>query len=110
LATRHYLDADHDADHADNKCAGLCFSGEGEIIARLTLAFQVMHQISQCTAEKAIERALDDLGKMGGEAVCIFIDKDGYIAWSHNSSHFAAAYQTSHANEPTIRLKKEGIF
>lgn len=92
--------------YVDNGRAGLCFSGDGESIARLTLAATVMNTLSHSSPDQAIENALGSLDRIGGEAGCILLDQNGKPAWGHNSSHFAVAYQSSEENEPTVNLKK----
>lgn len=79
--------------YADNNRAGLCFSGDGEKIARVMLAAETLHRLEEMPPQKAVENALLCLDRVGGEAGCILIDRFGDIAWSHNSPHFAVACQ-----------------
>lgn len=92
--------------YADNTRGGLCFSGEGEKIARSMLAAEVLRGLETMPPLQAIEAAFPRIEKIGGEAGCILIDREGNVAWSHNSPHFAVAYQTSDGPTPAVFIRK----
>jgi L-asparaginase / beta-aspartyl-peptidase len=96
--------------YADNHIGAVAFSGDGESIARVACAAQVMVKINEDGPELAIEKALEQLPGVGGaegDGGGIGIAKDGRIGWAHNSSHFAVAYQTSEMDAPVACLKKD---
>ena len=93
--------------YADNNIGAVAFSGHGEGIARLALAAQVMASIEREGPEKALEKALAQLPRVGGDAGGIAIAKDGRIGWTHNSPHFAVAMTASDMNEPRVWLHKD---
>lgn len=94
--------------YADNMRGGLCFSGDGESIARVMLAAEVLNRLEHMEPEDAIEDGLKLLDRVNGEAGCILIDKKGNLAWSHRSDNYAVAYQTSDT-EPFVSLKKSRV-
>jgi beta-aspartyl-peptidase (threonine type) len=93
--------------YADNNIGAVAFSGHGEGIARLALAAQVMGSIDREGPEKALEKALAQLPRVGGDAGGISIAKDGQMGWTHNSPHFAVAMTASDMNEPRVWLHKD---
>jgi beta-aspartyl-peptidase (threonine type) len=94
--------------YADNHVGAVSFSGDGESIARLALAGQVMASIGESGPEAAIAKAVEQLpGVGGGDGGAIAIAKDGRIGWAHNSPAFAIAYSSADAPEPRAYLKKD---
>ena len=93
--------------YADNAVGAVCFSGDGEQIARAMLAARVMHGFDAVDPQRTIEASLRSLGRVGGEAGAIALTPEGVIGWAHNSSHFAVAYASSTLPEPEIYLSKE---
>jgi beta-aspartyl-peptidase (threonine type) len=96
--------------YADNHIGAVSLSGDGESIARLTLASRIMARINEDGPERAIADAVQELpGVGGGEADggAIAIAKDGRLGWGHNSPHFAVALVTDAMNEPCAWLRKE---
>jgi beta-aspartyl-peptidase (threonine type) len=93
--------------YADNNIGAVAFSGHGEGIARLALAAQVMASIEREGPEKALEKALAQLPRVGGDAGGISISRDGQMGWTHNSPHFAVAMTASDMNEPRVWLHKD---
>jgi beta-aspartyl-peptidase (threonine type) len=97
--------------YADNHIGAVSFSGDGETIARLTLASRVMASIEYGERiEQAIAKSLAKLPGTGGadaDGGGIGIHKDGTVAWAHNSPMFAVAIATSDAPEPEVYLKKD---
>lgn len=93
--------------YADNAIGAVCFSGDGEYIARMMLAARVMHGFDAVDPGKTVEAALAAMGRIGGEAGAIVLSADGTMGWAHNSSHFAVAYESSASAGPKVFLSKE---
>ena len=81
--------------YADNTVGGVSLSGEGESLIRVTLASRLMRALESLPPGEAIETALTDLARVGGEAGLIVIDADGRVDWSHNSAQFAVAHAST---------------
>jgi L-asparaginase / beta-aspartyl-peptidase len=92
--------------YADSEVGGASLSGDGERIARMTLASKVMQNLAALGPQGAAERALASLNAVGGEAGAIVLDSRGGIGWAHNSPHFAVAFVTSEAATPRVHLSK----
>ncbi|HEX8644484.1 MAG TPA: isoaspartyl peptidase/L-asparaginase family protein [Allosphingosinicella sp.] len=96
--------------YADNHVGAVSFSGDGETIARLTLASRVMASLENGEGmEQAIAKSVAKLPGTGGSEADgggIGIHKDGTIGWAHNSPMFVVSYVTSGMGEPRIYLKK----
>jgi L-asparaginase / beta-aspartyl-peptidase len=88
--------------YADNFMGAVAYSGDGEQIARLTLASRTMRHLEIEDPVAAVRKALAALDRTGGEAGGIAMDKAGRIGWAHVSPHFAVAWATS--DEPTARV------
>lgn len=96
--------------YADNHIGAVSFSGDGESIARVALAAQVMASIGRDGPEEAIRKAVEQLPAVGGasgDGGAIAIRKDGRIGWAHNSPAFAIAYASVDAPEPRAFLNKD---
>ena len=96
--------------YADNHIGAVSFSGDGETIARVALAAQVMASLSEDGPEEAVRKAVEQLPGVGGPSADgggIAIAKDGRIGWAHNSPAFVVAYATSGSPEPKAWLSKE---
>ncbi len=96
--------------YADNHVGAVSFSGDGESIARLALAAQVMASIGREGPEEAIRKAVEQLPGVGGasgDGGGIAIAKDGRIGWAHNSPAFAIACASADSPEPKAYLSKE---
>jgi beta-aspartyl-peptidase (threonine type) len=94
--------------YADNHVGAVSFSGDGESIARLALAAQVMASIGRDGPEEAVRKAVEQLPGVGGsDGGGIAIAKDGRIGWAHNSPAFAVAYASADAPEPRAFLNKD---
>jgi beta-aspartyl-peptidase (threonine type) len=93
--------------YADNHVGAVSFSGDGESIARLALAAQVMASIGRDGPEEALRKAVEQLPGIGGDGGGIAIAKDGRIGWAHNSPAFAVACASGDAPEPKAFLKKD---
>lgn len=81
--------------YADDKLGGVAFSGDGESILRTMLAAHVMHRLESGSAREAADYAIEKLGRVGGEAGAIVVDREGRIGVAHNSDHFATALAAS---------------
>lgn len=92
--------------YCDDSAGGVVFSGDGEHIARMMLAARVMHTIDALGPTGALEAALRQLERIGGEAGGIVLTPDGTVGWAHNSPHFAIAYATSDDPAPKVFLSK----
>lgn len=92
--------------YAENTTGGVSLSGEGESIARMMVAGRVMRNLAHEHPQKAIEDALAELDKVGGDAGAIAIDAQGQIGWAHRGTHFAVALMKDGMNEPAVWLKK----
>ncbi|HLL29660.1 MAG TPA: isoaspartyl peptidase/L-asparaginase family protein [Allosphingosinicella sp.] len=96
--------------YADNHIGAVSFSGDGESIARLALAAQVMASIGRDGPEEAVRKAVEQLPGVGGasgDGGGIAISKDGQIGWAHNSPAFAIAYASGDSPEPRAFLSKD---
>jgi beta-aspartyl-peptidase (threonine type) len=97
--------------YADNHIGAVSFSGDGETIARLSLAARIMSALEHGTAmEQAIASAVAKLpgtGGAGADGGGIGIHKDGTIGWAHNSPMFAVGFITADMARPEIYLKKD---
>jgi L-asparaginase / beta-aspartyl-peptidase len=95
--------------YADNHIGAVAFSGDGESIARVACAAQVMVRINEDGPEPAIAKAIDQLPGVGGvegDGGGIGIARDGRLGWAHNSPHFAVALVTSDMEKPRAYLTK----
>jgi beta-aspartyl-peptidase (threonine type) len=96
--------------YADNHVGAVSFSGDGESIARLALAAQVMASLGRDGPEEAVRKAVEQLPGVGGASADgggIAIATDGRIGWAHNSPAFVVAYASGDAPEPRAYLKKD---
>lgn len=81
--------------YADDRLGGVSLSGDGESIVRTMLAGHAMQALRTFGAGRAAGHALDQLGRVGGEAGLIVIDGAGRFGAAHNSDHFALALHAS---------------
>lgn len=77
---------------AENNVGAVSFSGDGESIIRLTLASRIMHAVSAGSSDSAARQAISMMARVGGEAGCIVLDRQGRPGVSHNSDHFAFGF------------------
>ena len=92
--------------YADNKRGAVSVSGDGEAIARVTLAAAFLHFLQGENPKKAIDLSLSAFERVKGEAGLIAINPSGEIFWGHNSSSFVVGLARSSSKEPIIYLKK----
>jgi beta-aspartyl-peptidase (threonine type) len=93
--------------YADNHVGAVALSGDGEGIARLAAAAQIMAALERDGPEAAIAKALSQMSRVGGDAGGIALDRQGRMGWWHNSPAFAVAMVDSDMDSPGIWLKKE---
>jgi beta-aspartyl-peptidase (threonine type) len=97
--------------YADNHVGAVSFSGDGETIARLTLASRVMASLEDGEGmEHAIAKSVAKLpgtGGAGADGGGIGIRKDGEIGWAHNSPMFVVGLVASGMPAPKVYLKKD---
>jgi beta-aspartyl-peptidase (threonine type) len=93
--------------YADNHIGAVALSGDGEGIARLAAAAQIMGAIEGDGPEGAIAKALSQMHRVGGDAGGIAIDRGGRMGWWHNSPDFAVAMTAQEFTAPRIWLNKE---
>jgi len=92
--------------YADDRAGAVCFSGDGERIARTMLAARVIAILERGDdAQSAAEASLQHLARVGGEAGAIVMNAGGEIGWAHNSDHFTVAMQRAGA-PAQIHLKR----
>ena len=92
--------------YADDKIGAVALSGDGENIARMTLATRIMRELEAEVPQVAAERGILSLERIGGEAGAITVDRAGRVGWAHNSSHFAVAWATSDECEGRVSLQR----
>ncbi|MBR0664468.1 asparaginase [Roseomonas hellenica] len=92
--------------YADNERGAVCFSGDGEGIARALLAAHAMELLVE-SPQRAMDDAMARVQRLGYEAGGVAIDRAGRIGWAHNTAHFAVAMATSRDGRPRIYLHKQ---
>ena len=95
--------------YADDQRGGVCFSGDGESIVRVSLAAHVMSGLKSHAPQAAIDDAMQQLRRVGGAAGGIAIGSNGEMAWAHNTPHFPVAYMSSTLSSPRIYLGSADI-
>lgn len=95
--------------YADNSAGSVSLTGDGESIMRLALAHRITS--SMCNgedADRAAEEAIAAMARrVGGEAGCIVLDRQGRIGVAHNADNLAYAYRTSGMPSAIAAVKKE---
>ncbi len=95
--------------YADNMAGGCSLTGDGESIMRLALAHRIVS--SMCdgeSADRAAEEAIAVMARrVGGEAGCIVLDRQGRVGFAHNAKNLAHAYRTSEMPGAISSVKKE---
>jgi L-asparaginase / beta-aspartyl-peptidase len=96
--------------YADDRVGGTSLSGDGETIARVALASQIIASLKKGESlELALTTAVAELPQVGGEEAdggAIAITAEGRVGWAHNSPHFAVALIRDGMNEPGVWLAK----
>ncbi len=79
--------------YADSLAGGVAATGIGESISRTMLAARTMFALEAGqSAQAAVEAALQRLGRVGGDAGLIAMDRNGRIGWSHTGDQFAIGW------------------
>jgi L-asparaginase / beta-aspartyl-peptidase len=78
--------------YADDQRGAVALSGEGEAIARVMVAGEVIRLMQTMPVQDSLQAALRLVGRVNGEAGMIAISPAGEVGWTHNSAHFAVAY------------------
>lgn len=96
--------------YADDTLGGCAFSGDGEAILRTLLASQVMHALERGgSATEAAAHAIARLGRVGGEAGAIVIERSGAFGIAHNSDHFALALHAAGLDAPCAGVHRDEL-
>jgi len=95
--------------YADDLLGGVAFSGDGESIIRTTLAAHVMRVLESGSANDAAAGSIERLGRVGGEAGAIVIDRSGQFGVAHNSDHFAIAAWSSRMAAPAAGIHRDEL-
>ena len=95
--------------YADNMAGGVALTGDGESIMRLALAHRIITAMCNGeTADRAAEEAIAAMARrVGGEAGCIVLDRQGRIGVAHNADNLAHAYRTSEMPSTIASVKKQ---
>lgn len=83
--------------YADNAAGACAMTGDGESIMRLALAHRVIDSMLHgANADQAAEEAIAVMARrVGGQAGCIVLDRQGGVGCAHNADHLAHAYRTA---------------
>jgi beta-aspartyl-peptidase (threonine type) len=92
--------------YVDNEIGGVAFSGDGEQIARRTLAARVMQALDDTSPDDSLGRAIADVASINGEAGGILLTREGNFAWDHNSRDFAVALLNDQMPGPAFYTTK----
>lgn len=95
--------------YADDMVGATALSGEGENIARVTLAARIIGAMENGAGPADAGRLmLQQLARVDGEAGAIILDRQGRIDAAHNSDHFALAVAGS-AIEPRAAIRRDEL-
>ncbi|MDQ6911956.1 MAG: isoaspartyl peptidase/L-asparaginase family protein [Verrucomicrobiota bacterium] len=94
--------------YADNMAGACSLTGDGESIMRLALAHRIVSAMCDGEdADRAAEEAIAVMARrVGGEAGCIVLDRQGRIGLAHNADNLAHAYRTWEMRETVADVKK----
>ncbi len=95
--------------YADNSAGGVSLTGDGESIMKLALAHRITNSICNGEdADRAAEEAIASMARrVGGEAGCIVLDRQGRVGVAHNAENLAHAYRTSEMRCATASVQKQ---
>src|SRR6185312_4382122 len=91
--------------YADRR-GGVSLSGEGEKIARVLVAAEVMHALDGHPAQAAAEHGVARLESIGGDGGCIVLDRQGRFGCAHNSGQFAVGLAAPGLDQPLAFLHR----
>lgn len=94
--------------YVDDGVGGVALSGDGDAIARVLLASQIMRELETAPPTQAARAGLQKLDRVGGEAGAIVLDPSGRIGCAHTSEHFAVAY-AAHDRAPRAVLHQDEL-
>lgn len=94
--------------YVDDAIGGVALSGDGDAIARVLLAAQIMRELEAVSPTEAALKGLQKLDRVGGEAGAIVLDRQGRIGCAHTSEQFAVAYAT-HRDAPRALLHQDEL-
>jgi L-asparaginase / beta-aspartyl-peptidase len=94
--------------YVDDALGGVALSGDGDAIARVLLASQVMRHLETSSPMSAARTGLQKLARVGGEAGAIVLDLRGRIGCAHTSEHFAVAF-AAHDQAPRALLHQDEL-
>ncbi len=84
----------------------MSLSGEGEKIARVLVAAEVMHRLDGHPAQAAAEHGIARLASIGGSGGCIVLDGQGRFGCAHNSGQFAVGLAAPGLDQPLAFLHR----
>lgn len=91
--------------YADSRAGAVSATGDGERIARMTLAARVVRDLEAAVhPQRAVELALSDLQHIGGDAGLIALDREGRIGWSFNATQFVVGWADSARPAPQVEV------
>jgi beta-aspartyl-peptidase (threonine type) len=85
---------------------GVSLSGQGEKIARVLVAAEVMHALDGATAQAAAEHGVARLAAIGGDGGCIVLDRKGRFGCAHNSEQFTVGLAAPGLDQPLAFLHR----
>lgn len=94
--------------YADDAVGAVALSGDGDAIARVLLAAQIMRDLETSPPPRAARSGLQKLQRVGGEAGAIVLDPQGRMGCAHTSDHFAVAF-AAHDRAPRAILHQDEL-
>lgn len=94
--------------YADNAAGGCALTGDGESIMRMALAHRIINSMLHgADADQAADEAIAVMARrVGGEAGCIVLDRQGRVGFAHNAENLAHAYRTAEMKNGIASVKK----
>lgn len=94
--------------YADNLAGACALTGDGESIMRLALAHRICQSMRDGEeADRAAEEAVAVMARrVGGQAGCIALDRQGRIGLAHNSDHLAYAFRDAGMRAAIAEVEK----
>ncbi len=94
--------------YADNAAGGCALTGDGESIMRMALAHRIIDSLLHgADADQAADEAIAVMARrVGGEAGCIVLDRQGRVGLAHNAENLAHAYRTNQMKSAIASVKK----
>jgi beta-aspartyl-peptidase (threonine type) len=94
--------------YADSSVGGVAATGEGESISRTLLSARaVLAMEAGAAPQAAVEAALRQLARVGGEAGLIAVDRSGRLGWSHSGDQFAIGW--ARGPSPILHIEIGGL-